>query len=159
MLRILKISALVMALLIFGAFHVGVIAQPVVDIIPQLPWEYDPGTGTQVGHWEMELVLTDSAAPIVAYGVRFRGLYEGDDDVPYYGFVADVVTPFLEWDITGTPAETVFLDHWSSVDEIALRSCTAFVRASSPERPGDSRNFFEASEYKPCMFSSSSSVR
>jgi hypothetical protein len=122
MLRILKISALITALLLFGSFHMCVIAQPVVDIIPQLPWEYDPGTGTQVGPWEMELVLTDSAAPIVAYGVGFRGVYEGDDDVPYFGFVVDVVTPFLEWDITGTPAETA--DYVSPIN-LSLSNATS----------------------------------
>ena len=61
------------------------LGQPVLEVIPQLPWQYDTSTGEQVGAWEYDLVLTDPAAPIVAYGVWLYSWYDGADDVPYYG--------------------------------------------------------------------------
>jgi hypothetical protein len=82
------------------------LGQPVLEVIPQLPWQYDTSTGEQVGAWEYDLVLTDPAAPIVAYGVWLYSWYDGADDVPYYGFANEtLVTPFMEFDLTGTPAE------------------------------------------------------
>ncbi|MDE0961148.1 MAG: hypothetical protein OSB09_10235, partial [Planctomycetota bacterium] len=82
------------------------LGQPVLEVIPQLPWQYDTSTGEQVGPWEYDLVLTDPAAPIVAYGVSLRSYYDGEDDAPYYGFANEtLVAPFMELDLTGTPAE------------------------------------------------------
>jgi hypothetical protein len=82
------------------------LGQPVLEVIPQLPWQYDTSTGEQVGAWEYDLVLTDPTAPIVAYGVFLHSAYDGEDDVPYYGFANETVAaPFIELDLTGTPAE------------------------------------------------------
>jgi hypothetical protein len=100
-------TAVLISVLPFLCYSASLNAQPVIDLQPQLPWNYDPTTGTQVGPWEMEVVLTDATAPIVAYSVLMVSNYSGFYDVPYYGFnLNSPGTPFLEWDVTGTPAET-----------------------------------------------------
>ena len=107
MMHILKVSLIVSLVVLISAMTTPLLGQPVIDLQPQLPWAYDPATGTQAGPWEMEVVLTDATAPIVAYSVWMQSTYSGTFDVPYYGFnLNSPGTPFLEWDVTGTPAET-----------------------------------------------------
>ena len=107
MLRILKISALVSVVILLNAVTTQLTAQPVIDLQPQLPWHYDPSTGSQVGPWEMEVVLTDTTAPIVAWSVGIWSVYDPADDVPYHAIQLNSPgTQFVEWDITGSIVET-----------------------------------------------------
>jgi len=80
------------------------LAQPGVEIVPQLPWQYDPETGSQVGEWTLHLRLTDTTAPIVAYSLYLRSLYDPEDDVPYW--VQQSGLPIVALDAAGTPTET-----------------------------------------------------